>query len=106
MGRLIWTLLFFALSTWGRMVPPQQVIGPRIVNLEASGLKVDNTEQNDASPGAAIVSLVVQGILESLSEDEISTASLVSGSTTDISFTSSTLTIISVDCRSAIEYGT
>ena len=49
------------------MVPPQQVIVPRIVNLEASsGVKVEDTE--DVSPGAAIVGLVVQGILESLSE--------------------------------------
>ena len=60
-------LLFFALRTEARMVPPQQVIVPRIVNLEASGgVKVEDTE--DVSPGAAIVGLVVQGILESLSE--------------------------------------
>ena len=77
-------LLFFALRTEARMVPPQQVIVPRIVNLEASGgVKVEDTE--DVSPGAAIVGLVVQGILESLSETNAESSMLNKISTTTAS---------------------
>ena len=82
MGKFIWSLLFVALGTIGaRMVPPQQVIGPRIVNLEVN---VDNNSgEEDVS--AAIAGLVVQGILESLS-DEGETTTIAS-----IPVTSSTL---------------
>ena len=75
MGKFIWSLLIFALGTIGaRMVPPQQVIGPRIVNLDVN---IDNnSEEEDVS--AAIAGLVVQGILESLSDEgETSTAASI-----------------------------
>ena len=84
-------LLFFALRTEARMVPPQQVIVPRIVNLEASGgVKVEDTE--GVSPGAAIVGLVVQGILESLSETNAESSMLNKISTTTTSETITTTT--------------
>ena len=55
--------LLLALTTGGRMVPPQQVVGPKIVNLEVSdgvGLDIEvgdqvRLEETGQDPGAAIV---------------------------------------------------
>merc|ERR1719403_734329 len=70
------------------MVPPQQVVGPRIVNLEVGdGVSLDievgdqvRLEETGQDPGAAIVGLVVQGILESLTDTSI--AAIVSAEST------------------------